>query len=137
MATLKLSIITPEAVTFSDDVDSVVIPADEGEMGILPHHVPVMAKLRPGELRYRKGNEERYLAVGKGFVEVLPASVSVLAESAMYEADIDEAAVEAAIERARKALSDQPGDDETAALEALVMANMAALEVKRRRRKGA
>jgi F-type H+-transporting ATPase subunit epsilon len=135
MATLVLKIVTPEAVTFSDEVDSVVVPAADGEMGILPHHVPVMAQLKPGELRYRKGAEERFLALGRGFVEILPESVSVLTESAFYNEDIDEAETEAAVKRARESLAGTITDaDEQAAIEAEVLKLQAMLEVKKRRR---
>ena len=135
MATLLLKIVTPEAVTFSDEVDSVVVPAADGEMGILPHHVPVMAQLKPGELRYKKGSEERYLAVGVGFVEVLGTAVSVLAESAYYNEDIDEKETEEAIKRAKEALAGSISDpDEQAVLESQVLQLLAMLEVKKRRR---
>lgn len=135
MATLLLKIVTPEGTTFSDEVDSVVVPAAGGEMGIMPHHVPIMAQLKPGELRYKKGNEERFLAVGSGFVEVLPTAVSVLAETALYNEDIDEKETEEAVKRAKEALAGSISDpDEQAALESQVLQLLAILEVKKRRR---
>lgn len=137
MAGLKLEIVTPERVTFSDEVDSVVVPGEEGELGVLPQHVPVMAQIKPGELRYSKGGEaEKYLAVGNGFVEILPSRVSILTDMALYEEDIDVAEAEAAVERAKKALEEATDSDadQQAQLEAVMMRNLAAIELKRRRR---
>ena len=75
MATLRLEIVTPETKTFSDDVDSVVIPGAEGEFGVLPQHVALMTEIVPGELRIMKGGQETRLAVGAGFVEDFVVSV--------------------------------------------------------------
>ena len=83
MATLKLEIVTPEAVTFSEDVEMVTLPGVEGEMGIYPQHVPLMTQIVPGELVVRKSGQERLLAVGEGFVEITGESVSVLTDMAM------------------------------------------------------
>lgn len=134
MATLKLEIVTPEAKTYSDDVDSVVIPGIEGEMGVLPQHVPLMTKLAPGELRVNKGGEEIRLAVGEGFVEITQTSVSVLTDMAINESEIDESAAEAAVKRAEEALRDEHiSDEQYAALQAMLQKSLAQLKVKRRR----
>lgn len=134
MATLKLEIVTPEAKTYSDDVDSVVIPGIEGEMGVLPQHVPLMTKLAPGELRVSKGGEEIRLAVGEGFVEITQTSVSVLTDMAINESEIDESAAEAAVKRAEEALRDEHiSDEQYAALQATLQKSLAQLKVKRRR----
>ncbi len=134
MATLKLEIVTPEAKTYSDDVDSVVIPGIEGEMGVLPQHVPLMTKLAPGELRVSKGGEEIRLAVGEGFVEITQTSVSVLTDMAINESEIDESAAEAAVKRAEEALRDEHiSDEQYAALQAMLQKSLAQLKVKRRR----
>ena len=83
MATLKLEIVTPEGVLFSDDVNVVVARGVEGQLGILPHHIPLMTMLRPGDLLIRKGKEERHLAIGGGFLEVRPDRVLVLANASV------------------------------------------------------
>ncbi len=70
MATLRLEIVTPEARAYSDDVDLVVIPAVDGEMGVYPMHVPLMTQIKPGELVVTKGPKTFHLAVGEGFVEI-------------------------------------------------------------------
>lgn len=134
MATLKLEIVTPEAKTYSDDVDSVVIPGVEGEMGVLPQHVPLMTKLAPGELRVAKGQEEIRLAVGEGFVEISQTSVTVLTDMAINENEIDESAAEAAMKRAEEAIkADHVSDEQLAALQATLQKSLAQLKVKRRR----
>ena len=94
---VRLEIVTPEAKTFSDNVDSVVIPGVEGELGVLPMHAPLMTLLEPGELRVMKNGEETRLAVGEGFVEVTQEKIAVLTDMAVKESDIDESAAEAAI----------------------------------------
>ena len=134
MATLRLEIVTPEAKTFSDDVDSVVIPGSEGEFGVLPQHVALMTEIVPGELRIMKGGEEIRLAVGSGFVEVTQESVSVLTDMAIREEEIDESVAEAAIKRAEEAMKNKHLDEEGhAAVQAALQKSAAQLRVKRRR----
>jgi F-type H+-transporting ATPase subunit epsilon len=134
MATLRLEIVTPEAKTFSDDVDSVVIPGSEGEFGVLPQHVALMTEIVPGELRIMKGGEETRLAVGSGFVEVTQESVSVLTDMAIREEEIDESVAEAAIKRAEEAMKNKHLDEEGhAAVQAALQKSAAQLRVKRRR----
>ncbi|MFY8268379.1 MAG: F0F1 ATP synthase subunit epsilon [Terrimicrobiaceae bacterium] len=130
---LRLEIVTPEAKTFSDDVDSVVIPGIEGEMGILPMHVPLMTQLQPGELRVLKGGEETRLAVGEGFVEITGEKVVVLTDMAIKESDIDESAAEAAIHRAEEAMrTERLSDEEHAVTKAALQRSLALVRVKRR-----
>ncbi len=134
MATLKLEIVTPEAKTFSGDVSSVVLPGALGEMGVLPQHVPLMTKLLPGELRIMRDGVEERLAVGEGFVEITQETVSVLTDMAINESEIDESAAEEAIKRAQAAMNDdQLGDEDHAAMQAMMLKSLAQLKVKRRR----
>lgn len=131
---LRLEIVTPEQKTYSDDVDSVVIPGVEGEIGVLPQHVPLMTQLLPGELRVLKGGEELRLAVGEGFVEVSADKVAVLTDMAVRESDIDETAAEDAIKRAEAAMKDSKlGDEEYATVRASLQKSLALVRVKRRR----
>lgn len=132
---MRLEIVTPEKRTFSDLVDLVVIPGVEGEMGVLENHAALVTTLAPGELRYAKGGEEHELAVGEGIVEITGTSVSVLTDLAIAEADIDEAAVAAALERAEKALQEKLGDEEIATVQAAIQKSMAQLHLKRKRRR--
>ncbi len=134
MATLRLEIVTPEAKTFSDDVESVVIPGVGGELGILPMHVALMTQLLPGELRITKDGQETRLAVGEGFVEVTGETVSVLTDMAVPESDIDESAAEEAIRRAEAAMKEDHLDEEGLAnVQAALLKSLAQLRVKRRR----
>ncbi|MFY8215161.1 MAG: ATP synthase F1 subunit epsilon [Chthoniobacterales bacterium] len=134
MATLRLEIVTPDSKTYSDDVDSVVLPGIEGELGIFPMHVPLMTQIAPGELRVMKAGHEDRLAVGEGFVEITQNSVSVLTDMAVLESEIDESATEDAIKRAEAAMKDEKltGEDQ-ALVEAALQKSLAKLRVKRRR----
>jgi F-type H+-transporting ATPase subunit epsilon len=96
---LDLEIVTPERLAFSGPVDSVSVPGSEGELGILPHHAPLLATLGVGELRYRSGGTEESFVIAGGFVQVRPDKVVVMAELADMASEID---VEKAAE-ARKA----------------------------------
>ena len=131
---LRLEIVTPDAQAYSDDVDSVVIPAIEGEMGIFPMHVPLMTQIKPGELVVRKGGQTEHLAIGEGFVEVTQTHVRVLADMAIDEQHIDVNAAEAAVKRAEERLREgNLGDEEVAAVQAAIQKSMAQLHLKRRR----
>jgi len=136
--TLRLEIVTPEARTYSDDVDMVVLPGVEGELGIFPQHVPLLTELKPGELRVLKNGQEIALAVGEGFVEITAGHVSVLTDMAIEESAIDENAVQAAIERAEAAMRDSQtlAGEELATVQAALQKSLAQLKVKRRHRGG-
>lgn len=131
---LRLEIVTPESKAYSDDVDSVVIPGVEGELGILPNHVPLMTQLLPGELRVSKGGEELRLAVGEGFVEVTGDKVAVLTDMALEESAIDVEAAEEAVRRAEEAMRNEKlNDEEYASFKAALQKSLAQVKVKRRR----
>ncbi len=101
---LQLEIVTPERLAYSDTVDSVVLPGAEGEMGILPHHAPLLATLGVGELRIRKGGEEEFFAIAGGFVQVRPDKVVVMAETADMASEIDVEKAQEARREAERAL---------------------------------
>ena len=133
--TLRLEIVTPESRAYSDDVELVLLPAVEGEMGIYPQHIPLITQLKPGELVVTKDGKQIALAVGEGFVEVTGTKVSVLVDMALTDEEIDEAAAEQAIKRAEARLKEQHvGDEEAALVQAAIARSMAQLHVKRRRR---
>lgn len=133
---LTLEIVTPDARVYSDTIDTVVIPTLEGEVGILPGHIPLLAQVEHGELRVTKGSATQLLAVSGGFVEVEGDRVQVLAEHAITEEKIDEKAVEAAMKRAEKELEDAKHLDpqQYEHLQSLVRYSGVQLAVKRRRR---
>ena len=86
---LQLEIVTPERQVYSDEVDSVQLPGSEGELGVLPHHAPLVSTLGVGELRFRKGGVEESFAIVGGFLQVRPDRVVVLAETADMASEID------------------------------------------------
>ncbi|MEM7144477.1 MAG: ATP synthase F1 subunit epsilon [Verrucomicrobiota bacterium] len=132
---LHLEIVTPEKEVFSDEVDTVVLPGTEGEMGILEAHAPVVTMLLPGELRYSKDGKEEELAVGEGMLEITATRVAVLTDMALAEHEIDEDAVEAALKRAEERKAGLVGDEEIAAVEASIQKSLAQLQLKRKRRR--
>jgi F-type H+-transporting ATPase subunit epsilon len=131
--TLKLEIVTPEAQTFSDDVEMVTLPGTEGEMGIYPNHVPLMTQLTAGEIIVRKEGRDIFLAVGEGFVEITGDHVAILTDMAIKADDIDEAKAEEARRRAEARLSEQLDDGENAIVRAALANALAQIHVKRRR----
>jgi F-type H+-transporting ATPase subunit epsilon len=131
--TLRLEITTPEAKAYSDDVDFVVVPGSEGELGVYPKHVPLLTAIRPGELRVVKNGIETALAVGEGFAEIRGDAVSVLTDMALEPAQIDVEAAEKAVERAKAAMKEDMGKEEVAAIQASLQKALAQLHVKRRR----
>ncbi|MDH4409523.1 MAG: ATP synthase F1 subunit epsilon [Verrucomicrobiales bacterium] len=131
---MRLDIVTPEKLAFSDEIDSVVVPGGEGELGILPSHAPIVSTLQPGELRYLKAGKETSLAIGTGIVEVSHDRVSVLTDMALGAEEVDESAVEKAIEAAKKAMSEKLLPEETAAVQLALQKSLAQLHIKRRHR---
>jgi F-type H+-transporting ATPase subunit epsilon len=135
MATLRLEIVTPEGRAYQDDVDMVVLPGADGELGIYPAHVPLMTQLVPGEVRILKDGKQTELVVGAGFAEITQTRVSVLTDSALQDDVIDEKITEEAIERAEAALKDKSlASDDAAEVEAALARSLAQLKFKRRRR---
>ena len=111
---LHLEIVTPERQAYSDEVDAVFCPGIEGELGVLPHHAPLLSTLGIGELRIRKGAREEYFAIAGGFVQVRPDKVVVMAELADLSSEIDLEAAEEARNEAQRAI--QQGFEEPADL---------------------
>jgi len=96
---LLLEIVTPEKLAYRDQVDEVLVPGADGQLGILPHHTPLITTLGVGELRIRKGSSEEYFAIVGGFLQVRPDKVVVMAETADLASEID-------LERAQQARRD-------------------------------
>lgn len=132
---LTLEIVTPEARVYSDTIETVVIPTVQGEIGILPGHIPLLTQVLAGELRVTKAGKTEFLVVGDGFAEIDGDKVSILAESAINEEKIDESAVEKAMQRAQEALlaKDTLDTAEIERLESFVRSSVAQLGAKRRR----
>jgi F-type H+-transporting ATPase subunit epsilon len=107
---LLLEIVTPERLAYSDTVDSVVLPGSEGELGVLPHHAPLVAMLGVGELRIRKGGVEESFAIAGGFLQVRPDKVVVMAETADMASEIDLEKAQEARKEAERALEETSGE---------------------------
>jgi len=135
MSGIKLDIVTAERVVFSEDVDVVVAPGVEGQLGILPHHTPLMTMLQPGELRVRKGGEEFFLVISGGFLEVRPDRIIVLADTAERVEEIDVARAEEAKRRAQERLKERGPGLDMARAEAGLRRALARLEVVQRRKR--
>ncbi len=133
---IKLDIVTAERSVFSEEVDLVVAPGIQGQLGILPHHTPLMTTLQAGELRVKKGVEEFSLVISGGFLEVRPDRVIVLADAAERAEEIDLARAEEAKRRAQEYLGRPASEIDIARAEAALIRSLARLKVgeKRRRR---
>ncbi len=137
MATFRLEIVTAERMVYSGDVDMVIAWGLEGQLGILPHHAPLMTMLQPGELIVRKDNEESYLAVSGGFLEVRPDKVIVLADACERAEEVDIARAEDAKRRAKEIMKAPLPEAETAAAEAALRRSLVRLKAaEKMRRKG-
>ena len=135
MATFRLEVVTAEGMVFSDDVNMIVAWGTEGQLGILPHHAPLMTMLRPGDLLIRKDNEEEYLAISGGFLEVRPDKVVILADSCERAEEIDVSRAEAAKRRAEEMLKGRPPEVDAAAAEAALRRSLARLKVAEKKRR--
>lgn len=137
---IKLDIVTAERVVFSEDVDVLLAPGVEGQLGVLPHHAPLMTILEPGELMVRKGGEEFFMAVSGGFLEVRPDRIIILADTAERAEEIDIARAEEAKQRAKQRLEAGVPDVDRARAEAALrraLVRLGAVErIRRRRRLG-
>jgi len=140
VATFRLEIVTAERVVFSEDVSMVVAWGLEGQLGILPHHAPLMTMLQPGDLVIKKDDEEQYLAVSGGFLEVQQSKVIILADACERAEEIDVARAEAAKRCAEETLKTRPSGVDGAAAEVALRRSLARLKVVermgRKRRKG-
>ena len=130
--TLKLEIVTPDAKTYSEDVEMVTLPGAEGEMGIYPMHVPMMTQIVSGEVSVRKDGRDYFLAVGDGFVKITGDHVAVMTDMAIRAENIDEAKAEEARKRAEARLAETLNEADTALFTAALAHSLAQLKVKRR-----
>lgn len=116
---MQLEIITAERQVFGDDVEMVIAPGIDGQLGILPHHAPLMTILQPGEVAIRIDGSDTFMAVTGGFMEVIGNKVTILADACERSDEIDEARAQTAVERAQERLAHR---DESVQLERAVMA---------------
>ena len=139
MAQIRCEVVTAERTVFEDSVDMVIAPGIQGQLGILPHHAPLMTSLTFGELiLHREGQEDEFIAIGGGLMEVGPEHVTILADSAERAGEIDEARAEEARARAEELMAQKRREDvDFARAEAALRRSMLRLKVvKRKRRAG-
>lgn len=132
--TVKLEIVTPDGTVYSEDVEMVTLPVVEGQIGIMPRHVPLITQLVPGEMIVRKDGRESFVATGAGLIEVTANRVAILTDLAVPADRIDEAKAEEARQRAERRLREKLTAEELAAVNASLTRSLVQLRVKRRHR---
>ena len=132
--TLRLEIITPQAIVLSEDVTMVTLPAIDGQIGVYPQHVRLITQLVPGEVIVHRATAEQSYAVGEGLVEVDAGHVAVVTDMAIPADRIDEVKVEEARARAEARLREKISDEEVATVNSSLVRSLAQLQVKRRRK---
>lgn len=130
---IQVDIVTPEKMLVSDEVDMVTLPGMSGQMGILRGHAPLLSTLDIGEIILHRGNDSEYIAVGGGVAEVRPDKVTILADSAEHEAEIDIERAQAALDRAQKYLEEGGPPERRPVMEAALRRSHMRLRVARRR----
>jgi F-type H+-transporting ATPase subunit epsilon len=132
--TLKLEVVTPHGQVYSKDVDMVTLPGREGEMGVLPMHVPLITMLGDGEIIARTGVQEDRLLVTGGCAEITHERVSIITVFATDESVIDERKAEEARQRAEARLKEKLSPEETSLVQAALSHSLSQLKIKRRSR---
>ncbi len=135
MAKLQVELLTAEGHVLSQEADFVVAPGLEGDLGVLPRHIPLLTPLRTGEIMVRNNGHEDYFFVAGGFLEVMPDKVVILADVAERAEDIDEAAAEEARKAAQDALAQDEGDADAAAQLERAIFRLRVAEVRRHHRR--
>jgi F-type H+-transporting ATPase subunit epsilon len=133
VAKLQVELVTAEGRVLSQEADFVVAPGIDGELGVLPQHIPLLTPLATGEVLVRNDGHDEHLYVSGGFLEVLPDRVVILADAAERAEDIDEARAEEARRRAQELLAEEPGNDEAAAQLESALFRIKVAEIRRRR----
>jgi F-type H+-transporting ATPase subunit epsilon len=136
MAKLHVEMVTAEGRVLSEDADFIRVPGVAGELGVLPHHIPLMTPLRTGEVLVRNDNHEEFLFVAGGFLEVLPDKVVILADAAERAEEIDEARAEEARRRAQQLMEQRPTDLDVAAAAAALERALFRLRIAELRKRG-
>ncbi|BBO58927.1 F0F1 ATP synthase subunit epsilon [Mycoavidus sp. B2-EB] len=138
MATIKVDVVSAEEQIFSGQAQFVALPGEEGELGILPGHVPLLTRIRPGAVRIElEGGVEEFIFVAGGILEVQPGGVTVLADTAIRGQDLDQAKAEQARRAAEEALQNTGSNVEYATAQAelaYASAQLAAIQRLRRNR---
>lgn len=134
MTTLLLEIVTPDGIAFSEEVQTLTVPSADGELGILPGHVPLFAKLVEGEVQIETGKERLFLSIGGGFLETTGRKTSVLVTKAVNADKLNETAILEAKKEAERVLKEGKSDAEMLAAKALLRSSLVDLKVLERHR---
>ena len=134
MASMRLEIVTAERLVYSEEIEVLVAPGIDGELGILPSHAPLLTELKPGEIRVVKNLEDTYMAVSGGFMEVLGNKITILADTAEHIEEIDIERAEEALKNAEERVSARTSDMDMERGLASMRKSQARLRVARRRR---
>ena len=137
MATIRLDIVTAERLIYSEEINILVAPGIDGELGILPRHAPLLTALKPGEIRIVKDGEESYMAVSGGFMEVLGNKITILADTAERVEEIDIQRAEEALKRAEERVVSRTSDMDLERALASIRRSQVRLKVARQRRRRA
>ena len=129
---MQLQVITPERILIDEEIESVLIPTPNGQIGVFPNHTYLITAVSPGELRARKSGSTEYIATGEGYAQISNKTVTVLTDAGYKAAEINEREEEEAHKRAQAALTEKRSDEEIAATLALIERITAKLTVKRR-----
>ena len=131
---MLLEITTAERQVFGEEVDMVIAPGVDGQLGILPRHAPLMTMLQPGELTIRKGGADTFFAVSGGFMEVLGDRVIILADACEHSDEISEERAQEAMRRAQERIAGRPAEMQLERALASLRRAQARLDTVRRRR---
>ena len=134
MAPMLLEIVTAESLVYSEEIDVLVAPGTDGELGILPRHAPLLTALKPGEIRVVKDGEDTYMAVSGGFMEVIGNKITILADTAERVDDIDVERAEEALKLAQERVEARASDMDLERALSSIRKSQARLKVARRRR---
>jgi len=132
---LQLEIITPEKIAYKDDVDEIVVPTAQGEIGILPNHINLLTQINPGEMTVKKGHHLQHMAITGGFLEVNNNQVSIVAEYAVKAQDIQVAKAMEAKKRAEKIMEEKLTDNEQKVAQAEMIKAILELKVAERHKR--
>jgi F-type H+-transporting ATPase subunit epsilon len=131
---MLLEIVTPDGKTYSGQIEMVVLPGIDGEIGVYPNHAPLVTQIVPGEITILADGKSHFGAVGDGFVEITPGRISIMTDMAIKADKIDEAQAEEARRRAETRLKEKLSQEEISSTNAALMNSLAQLSVKRRHR---
>lgn len=134
---LQLEVITPEKIVYKEEVDEVVVPTENGEIAILPHHVNLVTKIAPGEMMVKTGKTEHFMAITGGFLEVANNKVSILAEYAIRAEDVEVAKAQEAQKRAEHLMKEKSSEHDFRIAEAELQKALLQLRVATRKKRSA